>query len=148
MWFPEYNEIQPCNRIALSSESRIWSIVCVSIRRFSTDELSTYIPASHGFYGLGRSKPTFLKRTGDFLSININKKASNRIRGPLDKIKCEKIQLANRISFKNSMGGDLSMYIPASHGFIVGLGRLKLTFLKRAGDFLSENIKKKNFNWI
>ena len=95
-------EIQHCNQIALSSESRISSLICVSIRRFSTDELYTYIPASHEFtIGLRRLGPTFSKRAGDFLSENINQKVSNRIRGPLEAIECEKIPLAYGISFKN-----------------------------------------------
>ena len=136
--------MQPWNQIALSWESPIWSLVCVTIRRFSTDELSTYNPASHGFaIGLGHLRPTFLKRTRDFLSENINQKASTRIRGALDAIKGEKIPLANRISFKSPSTDELSTYIVASHAFIIGLRRLKLTFLKRTRDFLSENINQK-----
>ena len=115
----------------------------MSIRRFSTDGLSKYIPASHGFtIGLGRLRPTFLERTGDFLLESITKKSSNRIQGPLEAIKCEKIPLANRISFKSPSTDELSTYIVASHGFIIGLRRLKLTFLKRTRDFLSENINR------
>ena len=78
----------------------------MAIRRFSTDGLSKYIPASHVFtIVLGRSKLTFLKRTRDFLSETINKKASTRIRGALDAIEGEKTPLSNRISFKSPMRG-------------------------------------------
>ena len=116
----------------------------MSIRRFSTDGFSKYIPASHGIsVNLGRLRPTFLKRTGDLLSEYINQKVSDRTRGPLDAIKCEKIPLANRISFKNPSTDELSSYIPAFHGFTIGLRRLKLPFLIRTGDFLSEDINKK-----
>ena len=98
-------KIQPCTRIALLSESPIWSLVCVSIRRFSTDELSTYNPASHWFaIGLRRLRRTFLKRSVYFLSDNNKKIVFNRIPGPLDSTECEKIPVANRISFKNAMG--------------------------------------------
>ena len=115
----------------------------MSIRRFSTDGHSKYIPASHGFtIGLGRLKPTFLKRTGDFLSESINKKSSTRIRGPLDAIKGEKRKLSNRISFKSPSTDELFTHIVASQGFIIGLRRLELTFLKRTCDFPSENINK------
>ena len=118
----------------------------MAIRRFSTDGLSEYLVASHGFtIGLRRLKPTFLERTGDFLSDSINKKSSNRIRGPLEAIICEKIPLANGISFKYPSTDELSTYIVASHGFIIGLRRLKPTFLKRTRDFLLENINKNAF---
>ena len=116
----------------------------LSIRRFSTDGLSNYIPASHGFtIGLGRLKPTFLKRTGDFVSESINKKSSFRIGVPQEAIKCAKIPLANGISYKNPSTDEFSTYILASHGFIIGLRRATLKFLKRTGDFLSENINRK-----
>ena len=117
----ECDKIQPSHLIALSLESGIWSIGCVSMRRFSTEGLFKYIPASRGFTNrLGRMKPIFLKRTGDFLSENFNKKISSRIRGMLgipveysrirgirgipveyEAIQCDKIPLANGISFKN-----------------------------------------------
>ena len=135
----DHDKRQFCNRIALSSESRIWSIVSVSIRRFWTDEFSTYRPASHGFtIGRGRLKLTYLRRAGDFAS----KKTFNRIKGPLEAIKCENIPVANRISIKNPMGGDVSTYIPASHGFTIDLGWSNPTFLKRKVDILSENNEK------
>ena len=116
----------------------------MSIRRFSTDGLSTYIVASHGFtIGLGRLRPTFLERTGDFLSDSINKKSSNRIRGPLEAIIGEKIPLANGISFKYPSTDELSEYILASHGFTIGLRRFKQSFVKKTRDFVSKNINKK-----
>ena len=116
----------------------------MAIRRFSTDGLSEYLVASHGFtIGLRRLRPTFLERTGDFLSDSINKKSPNRIRGPLEAIIGEKIPLANGISFKYPSTDELSEYLVASHGFIIGLRRLKPTFLKRTRDFPSENINKK-----
>ena len=100
--------------------------------------------APHGFIiGLRRLKRIFLKRTRDFLSENINKKASTRIRGPLEAIISEKRPLANRISFKSPSTEELSTYIMASHGFIISLRRLKPTFVKRNRDFLSKNIIKK-----
>ena len=94
----------------------------MSIRRFSTDGLSKYIPASHGFtIGLGRFRPTILRRTDDLLSESINKKSSTPIRGPLDAIIGEKRPLANRISLKSPSTDELSTYIVASHGFIICL---------------------------
>ena len=87
-----------CEKIPLANR--------ISFKNPSTDELSTYILASHGFIiGLRRLKPTFLKRTRDFLSENINKNASIRIRGALDAIKGQKRPLSNRISFKSPMRG-------------------------------------------
>ena len=115
----------------------------MSIWRFSTDGLSEYIVASHGFtIGLERLRRTFLERAGDFLSDSINKISSNRIRGPLEAIIGEKIPLANGISFKYPSTDELSEYLVASHGFIIGLRRLKPTFLKRTHDTLLENINK------
>ena len=73
---------------------------------------------------------------------NHEKNVSNRIRGPIEAIKCEKIPVANRISFESPSTDELSSYIVASHAFIIGLKRLKLTFLKRTRDLLSENINK------
>ena len=67
------------------------------------------------------------------------------MKGPLEANKCEKLPIANKISFKNTMGGDLSTYIPASHGFTIGLGRLYLTFLERTGDFPIRKHQEKNF---
>ena len=45
------------------------------------------------------------KKAGDFLSETIKKNVSSRIRGLLEAIIFEKIPLANKISFKNIMGG-------------------------------------------
>ena len=115
----------------------------MAIRRFSTDGLSEYLVASHGFtIGLRRLKPTFLERTGDFLLDSINIKSSNRTRGPLESIISEKIPLANGISFKYPSTDELLTYIVASHGFIIGLRRLAPIFLERTGELLSEHIDR------
>ena len=78
----------------------------ISFKNPSTDELSTYIVASHGFIiGLRCLQLIFLNRTRDFQSELSTNKASARTRGAVDAIKCENRPLANRISFESPMRG-------------------------------------------